>query len=346
MMRIDADAHVDETEATWEYLQPSESRFKPTTIDGAVRSDQGWLFDGQIFRRPVRDYGRTGATAATSQLLDVDARLRHLDDLRIDVQVIYPTMFIRSQFADRPDLELALTRSYNRWIAARTKQSHGRLRWAAVLPLLSMDLALEELRWAKDHGACGVFKKGVECGGRSAGDAYFHGLYEEAARLDVPICIHTGSDGQGQGLSPTALDAVGAFQPLVSSGVLDQLPALRVGFIEAGASWIPFSLSIHAASARRNVRQADGSFHSLEPDRDLLRGSRIYVACQSQDDLPYLLQFGTEDNLLVGTDYTHADQSAELQALDIVEQRAAAGEIPTQVARKILDDNPRRFYGL
>ena len=72
----------------------------------------------------------------------------------------------------------------------------------------------------------------------------------------------------------------------------------------------------------------------MTPQLDLLRRSRIYVACQSQDDLPYILQFGTEDNLMVGTDYTHADQSAELLALDIVEQRGASGEIPAEVVRK------------
>ena len=53
-----------------------------------------------------------------------------------------------------------------------------------------------------------------------------------------------------------------------------------------------------------------------------------------------------QQHIDVGTDYTHADQSAELMALDILEQRAASGEISAEVARKILDDNPRRFYGL
>ena len=70
------------------------------------------------------------------------------------------------------------------------------------------------------------------------------------------------------------------------------------------------------------------------------------MACDSTDDLPYILKWGTEDKLLIGTDYTHADQSAELDALDIIEQRGKEGEIPADVARKILDDNPRRFYGL
>lgn len=33
-------------------------------------------------------------------------------------------------------------------------------------------------------------------------------------------------------------------------------------------------------------------------------------------------------------------------ALDVVEQRGARGEIPAEVVRRILEDNPRRFYGL
>jgi hypothetical protein len=49
---------------------------------------------------------------------------------------------------------------------------------------------------------------------------------------------------------------------------------------------------------------------------------------------------------MIGTDYSHADQSAEIGVLDVIEQRAEKGEIPASVARKILDDNPRRFYGL
>jgi hypothetical protein len=47
---------------------------------------------------------------------------------------------------------------------------------------------------------------------------------------------------------------------------------------------------------------------------------------------------------MIGTDYSHADQSAEIQALDVIEERGEKGKIPASVARKILDDNPRRFY--
>jgi len=40
------------------------------------------------------------------------------------------------------------------------------------------------------------------------------------------------------------------------------------------------------------------------------------------------------------------DQSAEIGAPDVIEKRAAQKDIFLTVARKTLDDNPRRFYGL
>jgi predicted TIM-barrel fold metal-dependent hydrolase len=88
------------------------------------------------------------------------------------------------------------------------------------------------------------------------------------------------------------------------------------------------------------------TFLPVEFREDLFRRYNFYVACQTNDDLPYILKYGTEDRLMIGTDYSHADQSAEIQALDVIEQRGEKGEIPASVARKILDDNPRRFYGL
>jgi hypothetical protein len=67
---------------------------------------------------------------------------------------------------------------------------------------------------------------------------------------------------------------------------------------------------------------------------DLFRRNRFYVARQTNEDLPYILKYGMEDNLMIGTDYSHADQSAKIAALDVIEQRAAKGEIsPTVAAR-------------
>jgi len=60
-------------------------------------------------------------------------------------------------------------------------------------PLQKMDEALAEIRWSKEHGACGVLKKGDREAGKYPADPYFEPLYAEAEKLDLPICIHTGS---------------------------------------------------------------------------------------------------------------------------------------------------------
>ena len=351
MFRVDVDAHVDESEATWEYLDDGARRFKPATLDpggptapGDARPHRLWVIDGNIRLRRWRDDKRTGTVQATRELIDVDARIRHMDELRIDVQVLYPTLFLHA-LSDRPEVELALCKSYNRWIAKATEQSRGRLRWVAMLPLLSIDKAVEEVRWAKDHGACGVFKKGIECADRAASDPYFFPVYEEASRLDLPVCIHNATGKvesaiaqQGESLDG-GMNAISAFSALVEHGIPDLFPKLRVGFIETGASWIPY---LYADLVAKKLRR---TFLPVDFKEDLFRRNRIYVACQTNDDLPYILKYGTEDNLMIGTDYSHADQSAEIQALDVIQQRGEIGEIPAPVARKIVDDNPRRFYG-
>ena len=115
MFRVDVDAHVDESEATWEYLDESEKRFKPLTLDpgaatvpGDARPHRLWVIDGNIRLRRWRDDKRTGTVKATRELLDVDARIRHMDELRIDVQVLVGGDDGGGHF--RPRQELAVAR--------------------------------------------------------------------------------------------------------------------------------------------------------------------------------------------------------------------------------------------
>lgn len=352
---IDADTHVDETDETWEYMSESERRFKPVTVsqhsalEGQTPGyDRLWLVDGHLRVRRVRNDERTGTTQEARELLDVSARLRHMDALGVDVHVIYPTFFL-SRVTDRPEVEVALMRSYNRWLADKCSQSGGRLQWVAMLPTLNIEASVDEVHWAKEHGACGVMKKGVEQGGRSAGDPYFYPVYAAAAANDIAICIHSGSGEMEQNdlrrdhasMWSRGLPVIDAFTSLVSKGVPDRFPGLRVGFIEAGSSWIPYALDELWA---KKVRQA---WHvTFDLKNDLLRQCRFYVACQTQEDLPYLLQHGTEDNLVIGTDYSHADGSAEIEALQLIREKGEKGEISTAASRKIVDDNPRALYGL
>ena len=86
------------------------------------------------------------------ELSDVTQRLKHLDELGIDVQVLYNSLWLRP-LTRRPDVEIALCWSWNRWLAAVWKLGENRLRWTCVVPALTPEEAVPQIRFAKEHGA-------------------------------------------------------------------------------------------------------------------------------------------------------------------------------------------------
>lgn len=360
---IDADTHVDETEDTWEFMPDGDEAFKPVTAyprnqDAGNAQMRYWIIDGKRQIRFVRRDEETHTTEGARELKDVGRRLEDMDRMGVDFQVMYPTLFL-VEFTDKPEVELALRRSYNRWMAERWAQSDGRLRWVMLPPTLTMDAALDELRFAREHGACGVLKKGDREAGSWANDPYFFPLYEEAQRLDMPICFHTGSGVPD--FTPAReftfsrfyrilLPVVHAFQSLIVHGVPERFPALRFGFIEATASWVPFVLYEIRRRLEKNRERPTSVLRSTmeveEIPEDILRRNRMYVSCQVDEDLGYIIRHTGEAQLLVGSDYTHNDSAQEMDFLGLLKQRADKGEISHAAVARITRDNPGAFYGI
>jgi uncharacterized protein len=342
MAVIDSDAHVLETERTWDYMLESERAFKPrivATPEDESSGGESWFIDG-VYLGKARNVGHDTSREAR-EMGDIQARLKHMDELDVDIQVLYPTIFLRP-YTKRPELELAVTRSYNRWLIDIWKRAPERLRWTAVLPLLTMDKALEEARFAKENGACGIFIRGLE-GDKRLSDAYFFPLYEEAGRLDLPVCVHsaTGSFAvhdffaDENGFSKFKLAVVGSFHALVFNEIPDKFPKTKFAFIEVSSQWVPYVIHDFARRfERRGVKIDKG---------DVLKKNRIYVACQTDDDLSYVLKYAGEDHLVIGTDYGHNDTSSEILALRKLKEN---GAVPPRIVNKILDDNARALYGL
>jgi predicted TIM-barrel fold metal-dependent hydrolase len=146
---------------------------------------------------------------------------------------------------------------------------------------------------------------------------------------------------------------VGAFNNLIYKGIPDKFPDLRWCFVETTSQWVPYALNdllirTQAELAFRR-KHADSPFAGVRgaprdlTEQNLLRDNRIYVACQTTDDLPYVLEHAGEDNIIVGTDYGHADYSNDMEAITKLSQN---GVLAAGVADKILSDNPRRLYSL
>jgi predicted TIM-barrel fold metal-dependent hydrolase len=355
-MIIDADAHVVETEQTWSYLDASDRKFRPQLFQSSEDPNtQYWFLDGKVmgFRNPTlteqeledksRETGRTLETPLEArELRDVELRLQHMDRLGIDIQVLHNTLWI-AQVAERPDAEIALCMAWNRWMGDVWNKSRGRLVWSSVVPAMTVSAAVEQIRFARKNGAVAVCLRPFEAG-RHLADPYFYPIYEEASRLNMAMVIHIAN------ASPQLLeqfrpryDSMGGFAQfrvptiitclsLMMSEIPRTFPDLRWGFIEASAQWVPWIVN-------EAVRRSGTKSFPKNP----LKEFRIYVSAQTDDDFPYVLKYGGEDNIVIGTDYGHTDASSEVDAITVFRANSSISEA---AKKRILDDNPRALYAL
>lgn len=353
---IDADAHVIETERTWDYLDASETKYRPKLFStNADVTRQYWVIDDKIagFRFPtlsereLHDFAqRAGRNFETPQaareLDDVNLRLKHMDELGIDVQVLHNTFWIE-RITTRPEAEVALCRAWNRWLADIAKQSHGRLYYSCVIPAMNILAAIEEVKFAKENGAAAVCMRPLE-GDRHLSDPYFHPLYQTASDLDLAIAVHIANGNPENAdlyrLAPAGrfaqfrVPTVTACYDVIMSELPQLFPKLRWGFIEASAQWVPW---IYREAAIR-YRVAGREF-----PENVFEKYNIFVTCQVNDDVPYIVRCAGEDRLVIGTDYGHTDPSSAVTALNEFQRMEG---INPAVKEKILSHNSKALYGL
>jgi predicted TIM-barrel fold metal-dependent hydrolase len=352
---IDADAHVIETEQTWEYMDAEDLKYRPQIVeDPSGNGATYWLIEGKI-RRTAR--GAAGLPKGLSEkvkrnmvtdeakrfMQDIPGRIAHMDELGIDIQVLYPTIYIQ-RICDSPDAEIALAKSYNRWLADIWQQSKGRLRWTCILPLETPDEAIKQLHWCVQNGTCGITMRGIE-GERLLVDEHFYPIYAEAERLNVPITIHIGNsnldilsimskDGIGGTFGAFRLASAASFHQLVTTGMPKKFPKLRFGYIEASSQWIPYV--VHDLRRRLETR-------GRQLEEDVLGAYNIWVTAQTDDDLPTVLRYANPNHLMIGTDYGHQDQSSEIEAMRNLRSQ---GNVDPTIVDRILGPNAAEFYGI
>ena len=207
---IDADTHISESAEMWAMFDSEMYGRRPVLLslpdDTLYGSwNKTWLIDGNIFPKPAGKGGfrlitpsaskiqsnRKDLSIACRDMTDIPGRLTDMERLGIATQVVYPTLFL-IYLTDDPELDVALSRAYNRFIAQACAKSNGRIRWVAIPPLRDIEESVKELNWAKQNGAVGVFFRGME-GNYTLDNPRFFPVYQAAGDLDLPICVHTGS---------------------------------------------------------------------------------------------------------------------------------------------------------
>jgi uncharacterized protein len=359
---IDADTHIAESDAMWSMIDKEMYPRRPVLLKSPEDTLYGprnafWLIDGNIFPKPngkgsfrlitpsasKLETSRGDIHLAYREMTDIAGRLRDMDKLGVEMQIVFPTLFL-IYLTDDPALEVALCRAYNRFLAQACAKSAGRIKWIVIPPLKSTEESVKELKWAKENGAVGVFFRGIE-GSWTLDNPYLFPVYKAANDLQLPICIHTGAGcpafldlfdvERNHTFGHSRIQPLMAFRDLIANKIPEQFPNLKFGFIEASAGWVPFLLHI-----LKRLFKEKWKFSS---DRDMFREYRIFVACEADEDVNYIARFTGDDQLLIGSDYGHQDPSEERQLVGAMRARE---DIPRELIDKILFENPKKFYPL
>ena len=128
-------------------------------IEGRVLGGQKGLgFAGAIGARDGRASTDIKYTEGRKGGFDPHARMPDMELDGIDAVFLYPTLGLFSGAIEDPQLAAATCRAYNRWLADYCKPYPDRLFGVAMLPMQSIELAIEEMRYARNEpGDAGRF---------------------------------------------------------------------------------------------------------------------------------------------------------------------------------------------
>jgi len=74
---------------------------------------------------------------------------------------------------------------------------------------------------------------------------------------------------------------------------------------------------------------------------EYFREGRVFVGCETDEDLKYVVDLIGEDSLAAASDYPHADPSKEESLVDSI---LKPEDLSMKAREKILFENPKRLY--
>ena len=364
---LDSDMHLMEPVDLWErYI---DSKFRSEAPRGLtsenVRDLRMTHPDGRLWGLPQthgrrnsnqghnfqKNQGIYGSHAERGWTAEV--QLEAMDIEGIDVAVLYPTRGLQalSEPNMEPNFAAALARAYNNWLYDFCERNPNRLLGAGMISPFDIDAAVAEVkRCIKELGFRAVFMRSTIMNGRNWFDDYYEPLWNALEEFEIPIGFHESSSSAarqtGDIFEPNFMLRRAVAQPmeqmlglvsLCSGGVLARHPKLRVAFLEANCTWLPWLLWRLDEGWER-----EGDIWA----RDLTRKPSDYFKKQcfvsvepDEDGVKYVIDYIGTDRLVFSTDYPHGDSKFPNAVESFLQLRISDDD-----KRKILWDNCAEFY--
>lgn len=379
MRVIDSDGHFHEPHYLFDqYIEKDYWSKRPRIVklQDHPLEDGRWVVEGRVVPRIPFSKGVGGGGFAymkprhkqmqmkDSTLDDVEGRLKDLELLGVDLQVIYPTAFAFVCDVEDKDLATAICRAHNNYVAERCGKAPDRLKGVALVPLQDPSAAVEEMRRAvRELGLVAVTIPGM-IRDKPLHSPEFYPFFKAANDLDCPIGFHavTGmhytpwadcfKDFFSTHITAMPFSMMVAFLSMTRMGIMEELPKLRCAFLEIDATWLHY----WARWVNKHVEDAPRvkSGHHLEPGwgeepyllpqsardpMDYIQQGRFLSGYHEEEDLRYLIDRLGVKTFMYASDYPHGDTEWER-----VPNTTALTTISDAEKGALLGENAARFY--
>jgi uncharacterized protein len=137
------------------------------------------------------------------------------------------------------------------------------------------------------------------------------------------------------------------YSAVMSGGILDQFPKMRVAFLEAGCQWVHFMTERlehrfkHSKGYLSTILTETIPKAKLSPTEYLKQGN-LYFSTEVEDVLlPQVIELVGEKQMVFGTDMPHGDRE-RFAGRELAKRK----DINDSAKAAMLEANPARLYGL
>lgn len=383
-MHIDCDCHFFPKDA-FDYVDERFADQRPRL----VFNEAGGLANIEFPGRPAQLPGTNplpppGGGSGRAGMCDIDARIEEYDRMGVDCQLLVPQMTGWWSYLIEPELAAALARSWNQAILRAAERYPGRVYGVALIPLQHLEASLEQMEWASSNGfkaVCLNFCYPVSdhpYGSPTACHREVWPFFQRCEALDMPIILHNVPHGHSMvNLMNFQRDGLDFFAPsdaqmnlvaLITTGLLDQYPGLKIVHAEQGTGHIQrLAQSLDArfkhiassyeeeegATAVSRRKQVSRAPQLVDPDEEknqlppsyYFKHNFWWTIETEEPDLPSAVDFIGAGRLLFATDYPHEDPGGRMKFKD-VQLLAASDRISDHDKVLIRSENARQLFRL
>lgn len=360
LLIVDVDAHHYETEA-WDeivaYLDDPILKHMAANSGAQGLAGKGALsysevganqdLSGRIARYGLRRLEQTDEGVPR----DLSRIKRAMQMMSIDYQVVFPTPMLTLGLHPLPEVEIAVSRAYARWLIDTVLSLDNAVKTMLYLPFGDPEASLRMVEEFGDaRGVVGFMVTSVRH--RQVHDNAYMRLYRAIEERGLPLGFHAGyswSERSMQQLNRFLGVHALAFPYYnmihmtnwVLNGLPERFPGLKTVWIEGGLAWVPFLMQ--RLDSEYLMRSSEAPLLKRKPSeymREMYFSSQPMEYPQKMAWLEATFdQIGARTQLLYSSDYPHWDFDLPSRIYDLP-------FLDDEARRNILGENAKRLFAL